>query len=120
MSLGDKVAIVTGGGSGIGAAAAVAMAAEGARVLVADVNEAGAKTTVQRIEGAGGQAIALTADVTRAADNQALVERATAAWGRLAGFLANSGVPQWETDGQEVDATTFDTIFDVNGQGVYP
>src|SRR2546430_17062349 len=119
MSLGDKVAIVTGGGSGIGAAAAVAMAAEGARVLVADVNEAGAKTTGQRIEGAGGQAIALTADVTRAADNQALVERATAAWGRLDVFFANAGVPQWKTDVEEVDETTFDTIFDVNAKGVY-
>src|SRR5947208_6852920 len=119
MRLRDKVAIVTGAGSGIGAAAAVAMAAEGARVLVADVNEAGAKTTVQRIEGAGGQAIALTADVTRAADNQALVERATAAWGRLDVFFANAGVPQWKTDVEEVDETTFDTIFDVNVKGVY-
>jgi len=119
MRLRDKVAIVTGAGSGIGAAAAVAMAAESARVLVADVNEAGAKTTVQRIEGAGGQAIALTADVTRAADNQALVERATAAWGRLDVFFANAGVPQWKTDVEEVDETTFDTIFDVNVKGVY-
>ena len=119
MRLRDKVAIVTGAGSGIGAAAAVAMAAEGARVLVADVNEAGAKTTVQRIEGAGGQAIALTADVTRAADNQALVERATVTWGRLDVFFANAGVPQWKTDVEEVDETTFDTIFDVNVKGVY-
>src|SRR5881396_363127 len=116
MRLRDKVAIVTGAGSGIGAAAAVAMAAEGARVLVADINEAGAKATVQRIEGARGQAIALTADVTRAADNQALVERATAAWGRLDVFFANAGVPQWKT---EVDEKTFDTIFDVNVKGVY-
>src|SRR5438128_6952515 len=119
MRLRDRVAIVTGAGSGIGAAAAVAMAAEGARVLVADVNEAGAKATVQKIEGARGQAIALTADVTRAADNQALVERATAAWGRLDVFFANAGVPQWKTDVEEVDEKTFDTIFDVNVKGVY-
>src|SRR6058998_1249898 len=119
MRLRDKVAIVTGAGSGIGAAAAVAMAAEGARVLVADINEAGAKATVQRIEGARGQAIALTADVTRAADNQALVERAVAAWGRLDIYFANAGVPQWKTDVEEVDEKTFDTIFDVNVKGVY-
>ena len=119
MRLRDKVAIVTGAGSGIGAAAAVAMAADGARVLVADINEAGAKATVQKIEGARGQAIALTADVTRAADNQALVERATAAWGRLDVFFANAGVPQWKTDVEEVDEKTFDTIFDVNVKGVY-
>src|SRR5256884_5839525 len=119
MRLRDMVEFVTGAGSVIGAGAGVAVAGGGARVLVADVNEAGAKTTVQRIEGAGGQAIALTADVTRAADNQALVERATAAWGRLDVFFANAGVPQWKTDVEEVDETTFDTIFDVNVKGVY-
>src|SRR3989442_16071 len=119
MRLRDKVAIVTGAGSGIGAAGGVAMAAEGGRVLVADINEAGAKATVQKIEGARGQAIAVTADVTRAADNQALVERATAAWGRLDVFFANAGVPQWKTDVEEVDEKTFDSIFDVNVKGVY-
>ena len=119
MRLKDRVAIITGAGSGIGAATAVAMAAEGARVLVADVNEAGTKTTVQKIEGAGGQAIAMTADVTRAADNQALVERTVAAWGRVDIYFANAGVPQWKTDVEEVDEKTFDTIFDVNVKGVY-
>ena len=119
MRLKDKVAIITGAGSGIGAATAVAMAAEGERVVVADVNEAGAKTTVQKIEGAGGHAVAMTADVTRAADNQALVERAVAAWGRLDIYFANAGVPQWKTDVEEVDEKTFDTIFDVNVKGVY-
>src|SRR2546430_16191661 len=110
MSLRAKVAIVTGAGSGIGAAAAVAMAADGARVLVADINEAGAKATVQRIEGARGQAIALTADVTRAADNQALVERATA-WGRLHVFFANAGVPPRRTAVVEGGEETFVAIF---------
>src|SRR2546430_15264519 len=114
MSLRDKVAIVTGGGSGMGAAAAGARAADGARVLVADINEAGAKATVQRIEGARGQAIALTADVTRAADNQALVERATAAWGRLDVFFANAGVPPWHTDLQEGGSQSLGTVFHVH------
>jgi 3-oxoacyl-[acyl-carrier protein] reductase len=119
MRLEEKVAIITGAGSGIGAATAVAMAAEGARILVADVNEAGAKTTVQKIEAAGGRAVAMTADVTRAADSQALVERVVAAWGRLDIYFANAGVPQWKTDVEEVDEKTFDTIFDVNVKGVY-
>ena len=119
MRLNDKVGIVTGGGSGIGAASAVAMAAEGARVVVADVNEAGAKAVVERIERAGGQALAVAADVTRAADNQAMVERAVATWGRLDVFLANAGVPQWKTDVEDVDEATYDRIMDVNVRGVW-
>jgi len=119
MKLKDRVAIVTGAGSGIGAAAAIAMAAEGARVLVTDVNETGAKTTVAHIERAGGQAMVLAADVTRAADNAAMVERAVKAWGRLDVFFANAGVPQWKTDVEEVEEKVFDQIFDVNVKGVF-
>ena len=119
MRLKDRVAIVTGAASGIGAATALAMAREGARVLVVDVNEAGAKTTVAQVEKAGGQAAAVRADVTRAADNQAIVERAVAQWGRLDVFYANAGVPQWKTDIEEVDEKTFDQIFAVNVKGVW-
>ncbi|HEV8473966.1 MAG TPA: glucose 1-dehydrogenase [Methylomirabilota bacterium] len=119
MRLHERVAIITGGGSGIGAATAVAMAAEGARVLVADVNEAGAKSVVQRIESAGGQALAMAVDVTRAADNQAAVERAVATWGRVDVFYANAGVPQWKTDVEDVDEKVFDQIFAVNVKGVF-
>ena len=81
MRLKDRVAIVTGAASGIGAASALAMAAEGARVLVVDLNESGAKATVERIEKAGGQAAAARADVTRAADSQSIVERRSRAGG---------------------------------------
>jgi len=119
MKLKDRVAIVTGAGSGIGAATAVAMAAEGARVVVADVNEAAAKSTVERIERQGGQGLALHCDVVRAADNQALVERAVAAFGRLDIFYANAGVPQWKTDLDDVDESVFDQIFAVNVKGVW-
>jgi 3-oxoacyl-[acyl-carrier protein] reductase len=119
MKLKDRVAIVTGAASGIGAATALAMAREGARVLVVDVNEAGAKATVERIEKGGGQAAAARADVTRAADNQAIVERATAQWGRLDVFYANAGVPQWKTSIEDVDEKTFDAIFGVNVKGVW-
>jgi 3-oxoacyl-[acyl-carrier protein] reductase len=119
MKLEDRVAIVTGAASGIGAASALAMAAEGARVVVADVNEAGAKATVERIERAGGRALAVACDVTRAADNQAVVERALAAFGRLDIFFANAGVPQWKQDVEAVDETTFDRIMAVNVKGVW-
>src|SRR5687768_3385259 len=108
MRLTDRVAIVTGGASGIGAATAVAMAAEGARVVVADRNEGGAKAVVERIERAGGHALAVAMDVTRAADNQAVVERAVAAWGRLDVFYANAGVPQSKTDVEQVEDAIYE------------
>ena len=119
MKLADRVAIITGAASGIGAASAVAMAAEGARVIVADRNEAGARDVAAQIERSGGQAIALAADVTRAADNQAIVERALAAWGRLDIFHANAGAPQWKTDVENVDEAVYDQIMDVNVKGVW-
>ena len=119
MKLKDRVAVVTGAGSGIGAASAIAMAAEGARVLVVDLNETGAKTTVAVIERERGTALAMTADVTRAADNQAMVERAVAAWGGLDVFFANAGTPQWKTDVEQVEENVFDKIFDVNVKGVF-
>jgi 3-oxoacyl-[acyl-carrier protein] reductase len=119
VKLKDRVAIVTGAGSGIGAASALAFAAEGARVIVMDLDEAGAKRTVEQIEKAGGRAVALQADVTRAADNAAAVERAVALWSRLDVFFANAGVPQWKTDVEDVDEALFDRIMAVNVKGVF-
>jgi 3-oxoacyl-[acyl-carrier protein] reductase len=119
MRLDGRVAIVTGAGSGIGAASALAMASEGARVVVVDVNEASAKATVERIEKAGGRALAVRADVTRAADNQAIVEKALATWSRLDVFFANAGVPQSPQDVEQVDEAVFDLIMAVNVKGVW-
>jgi 3-oxoacyl-[acyl-carrier protein] reductase len=119
MRLKDRVVVITGAGSGIGAASALAMAREGARVLVVDIDETGAKTTAETIERAGGQAAAAHADVTRGTDNQAIVERALAAWGRLDVFFANAGVPQWPSPVEDVDEATFDRIMAVNVKGVW-
>ena len=119
MKLTDRVAIVTGGGSGIGAATALAFAREGARVLVADLDEAAAKAVAEQIENAGGTAAAARADVARAADNQAVVERAVAAWGGLDVFCANAGVPQWPSPIEAVDEAVFDRLFAVNVKGVW-
>jgi 3-oxoacyl-[acyl-carrier protein] reductase len=119
MKFEGRVAVVTGGGSGIGAAAAFAFAREGAMVVVGDLNEAGAKATVEQIEKAGGQGLALRVDVTLAADNQALVERATATWGRLDVFFANAGISQGKSYVEEVEESLFDRIFAVNVKGVW-
>src|SRR5438477_507870 len=76
MKLKDKVALVTGAGSGIGQATAVLFALEGAKVAVVDVREDAAKGTTEQIERAGGHALTIRADVAKAADIQAAVNLA--------------------------------------------
>src|SRR6188472_2006445 len=87
-----KVALVTGGASGIGRATSLAMAREGARVAVADRTEDSAAATVALINAAGGQAIAIGGDVAKEADVAALVARTVAAFGRLDCAFNNAGI----------------------------
>lgn len=119
MKLAGKVALVTGGGSGIGRAAAQLFAQEGAKVAVADLREDAAKDTAETIERAGGHALALRADVSCSADNEAMVAATVARWSRLDVFYANAGVPQVATAIEDVDEATFDRIIAVNVKGVF-
>src|ERR1700760_2045448 len=90
--LDGKIALVTGGASGIGRATALAMAREGARVAVADRSEDSAAATVALINAAGGQAIAIGGDVTSETDVAAMVARTVSAFGRLDCAFNNAGV----------------------------
>ena len=119
MKLMDRIAVVTGAGSGIGRATALMFAREGARVAVVDLEEATAKATAEEIERAGGQALAIRADVSKAADNEAVVGQTLARWGRLDVFFANAGVPQFPTPIEDVEEATFDRIMSVNVKGVF-
>jgi 3-oxoacyl-[acyl-carrier protein] reductase len=119
MKLENKVALVTGGGSGIGRATALLFAREGARVAVVDLDEAAAKRTAEEIERAAAQALAIRADVSRSADVQSAVNQTVARWGRLDVFYANAGVPQRPTSIEDVDEATFDRIMAVNVKGVF-
>src|SRR5262245_52683799 len=91
-TLADKVAVVTGGGSGIGRALCLVLAREGARIAVADVDEAGMAGTAAAIRDGGGQAIAVRTDVSRLEDVQALAERAWREWGGAHVLCNNAGV----------------------------
>jgi 3-oxoacyl-[acyl-carrier protein] reductase len=119
MKLNDRVALVTGAGSGIGRATATLFAQEGARVAVVDLREDAAKGTVEQIERASGQGLAIRADVSKAADVQAAVNQTVARWGRLDVVYANAGVPQRPTSVEEVDEATYDRIMAVNVKGVF-
>ncbi len=91
LMLQDKVAIITGGGSGIGQAAAVIMAREGARVVVADISPAGGEQTVALVKEQGGEAIFCQTDVTLEDQVKNLVDAAVARFGRLDCACNNAG-----------------------------
>jgi len=92
MQLADRVALVTGAGSGIGQASALLLAREGAAIAALDRDEADLEETVARIEAEGGRAIALGADVSRAEEVERSVGRVDQAFGRLDIVVANAGV----------------------------
>jgi len=87
-----KIAVVTGAGAGMGRATAIRFSAEGARVGLLDVDEQAVRGTAAEIEGAGGDALALVADVTSEEQVAGAIERAVRRWGRLNVVVANAGV----------------------------
>ncbi len=118
MRLQGKAAIVTGAGSGIGEATAKRFAAEGARVVVSDVDGARAKATADAIARSGGAATAIAADVSRSADVQTLVENAYAAYGRIDILMNNAGIFT-ATPFLEITEAEWDRVIDTNVKGMF-
>lgn len=118
MRLKDKNAIVTGAGSGIGRAIAVGYAAEGARVVAADLNLHGAQTTADRIRSAGGQAIAVEVDVSRRPQVEAMVSAALAAYGRVHILLSAAGIGP-VAHFLDLTEDEWDRVLDVNLKGLF-
>ncbi len=118
MKLENRVAIVTGAASGIGAASARLFAAEGARVALVDLDEAGLLDLANEIEAEGGHALAIAADVSRAEQVRGGVAHVMEKWGRIDILMTAAGISLGGTV-DTVDETTWDRTFDVNVKGTY-
>ncbi|MGH7933110.1 MAG: SDR family oxidoreductase, partial [Candidatus Binataceae bacterium] len=114
-----KIALVTGAGSGIGRAAALAFTREGAKVLAADVVEGGGNETVKLIKNAGGEAIFTKCDVAKASEAEALTAFAVKTWGRLDCAYNNAGISGKIARTAEDTEENFDRIMAVNLRGVW-
>lgn len=122
--LDGKVIAVTGGAGGIGRAACLLTAREGARVVVADLSPQGANETAELVRGAGGEALVFAGDLTQAATADALVAKAVETWGRLDGAFNNAGVSggqlgQGGRRAADWDEDAFDRAVAVNLKAVW-
>ncbi len=118
MRLSNQVAIVTGGGSGIGRAICELFAAEGAAVVVADLIASRSQEVAQRIVDAGGRALAVTVDVASAADVDAMAAASRAAFGQVDILVNNAGMAVGD-DILTFDEATWDRNLNVVLKGVY-
>jgi len=120
MRLLDKTALITGGGGGIGHETALLFAAEGARLVIVDVNDEAGAATVAAVEQQGGEAIYVHADVSRAADCAAMVAAAEDRFGRLNVLFNNAGIMHsQDDDAVQTEETIWDLTMAINLKGVY-
>ena len=115
MRLAGRTAIVTGGGSGFGAAIAATFVREGAKVVIADIDGTAAERIAAALEGA----VAVKADVTCDADTGRMVAAATERFGRLDILVNNAGVSHWNQKLTEVSEADFDRVYAVNVKALY-
>ena len=118
FSLAGRTALVTGGGTGIGKALAVGFAEAGADVVVCGRTQATLDDTAAAIEATGQRALALTADVTKADEVNALIDQIVSAWGRLDIACNNAGVNNW-VEAAEMSEEDWDWIYDTNVKGAF-
>lgn len=117
MRLDNKVVVITGAGNGIGKAGALRFAAEGARVVVGDIDAASAAATVGEIRAQGGLAVDVIADASTEEGNNALVDQALESFGGLDVVWANAGTPQPYCPIVEIPASEFDRVMAINAKG---
>ena len=118
MRLKNKVAIITGAGSGIGQASAIAFAREGAKVVVADWNEKGGAETVKLVKKIKGQAVFVKVDVSRAEEAENMVKKCLAEYGRVDILFNNAGIVKFGAL-HETPEADWDKVINVNLKGVF-
>jgi NAD(P)-dependent dehydrogenase (short-subunit alcohol dehydrogenase family) len=114
-----KVALVTGGSSGIGQATAFALAREGAKVVVADIDEKCGQETVRVIKESGGQATFIRTDVSEAAQTEALIKKVVDTYGRLDCAFNNAGIEGEQALTADTPEETWDRVIGINLKGVW-
>ena len=120
MRLQDKVALITGAGSGIGRESALRFAAEGAKIVVVDVNSEGGNETAEQVKSAGGQAVFVRADVSAAADAEAMIRTAEETFGKLDILFNNAGISHSDDDDAvTTEEAVWDLTFAINVKGVF-
>ncbi len=121
MRLENKVAIITGGASGIGKSSAKMFAKEGAKVVVADIDEVEGEKVASLIKESGGEAVFMPTDVGKADEVKDLVEDTVALYGKLDVIFNNAGIegPMPAPETERVNNSDFDKVIDVNLKGVF-
>ncbi len=119
MRLKDKVAVVTGAGSGFGAGIAERFAAEGAAVLVNDVNDENGERVAKAIRDSGGQAAYVRGDVSQDADTAGMLAAALKSFGKVDIVVNNAGVSHRNQPMLDVSEADFDRVFAINVKGVF-
>ena len=119
MRLKDKVCVITGAGSGMGRAACLRFAQEGAKVVAADLVEPAGRETVQMVERAGGRSIFVACDVSKEKDCQKLIQEGVKAFGRIDVLYNNAGIfPEKDHSVIDTEEAIWDKVFAVNVKGV--
>jgi NAD(P)-dependent dehydrogenase (short-subunit alcohol dehydrogenase family) len=118
MRLTGKTAIVTGAGRGIGRDIAARLASEGAKVVVADVDEKAAEDALTELKDNGGTAVAVACDVTQQADVETMMQRCVDQWGRLDILVNNAGITR-DAPLAKMTVEAWDLVLDVNLKGAF-
>ena len=120
MRLRDKVALITGGGSGIGRETALLFAREGGRIVVVDVQDAAGRESVELVEREGGAAVYVHADVSKSADSANMVHVAEEKFGKLDVLFNNAGImDDRDDDAVNTDESVWDRTLAINLKGVF-